>query len=104
MANLEQQWEPVILRKQKPAVHHQRAPDAKVVDNLMSDETVAPALVGIETGRKLEQARSALKLTRVQLAKQLNLQESVIRDHEQGTAVLNKQLLNRIARALKLKL
>ena len=99
-----QEWEPVVLRKDIHKPQFQRPPNAKVLDNLLSDEPSAPKLVGRDLGKKLEQGRAAKKLNRAQLAKALNLTESVIRDNEAGTAVLNKAILNRIARYLGIKI
>ena len=99
-----QEWEPVVLRKDTHKPQFQRPPNAKILDNLLSDEPVAPKLVGRDLGKKLEQGRAAKKLNRAQLAKALNLTESVIRDNELGTAILNKAILNRIARHLGIKI
>lgn len=100
-----QDWEPVVICKKtvrpKPV---QRCPDAKKIDNLLSDDTAPPKNVGQDIGKQLEQARCSKKMTRSQLAKSLNLQESVIRDHELGTAILNKLLVQRIARQLGIKI
>ena len=105
MAHITQDWEPVILRKDsgKPK-QPQRAPESKKLDNLLSDDTEPSKTVGREVGKQLEQGRCAKKLTRAQLAKSLNLQEAVIRDHELGTAVLNKALVQRIARQIGTKI
>ena len=100
-----QDWEPVVLKKNLPrSPQLQRPPDAKKLDNLLSDEPAAPETVGMELGNRIQQARANKRLTRVQFARSLNLQESVIRDHELGVAVRDKQLLARILRALNLKL
>ena len=99
-----QDWTPVVLKKNKPAVHVQRPPDAKKIDNLLSDEPVAPETVGTELGTRIQQARANKRLTRVQFARSLNLQESVIRDHELGTAIRDKQVLSKILRALNIKI
>ena len=98
-----QDWTPVVLKKNIPrSPQIQRAPDAKKIDNLLSDEPAAPETVGTDLGNRIQQARAAKRLTRVQLALLLNLTESVIRDHELGTAVRNKQLLAKITKALNL--
>ena len=106
MAHIIQDWEPVIIRKDsgKPKQQSQRAPESKKLDNLLSDDTEPPKTVGREVGKQLEQGRCAKKLSRVQLAKSLNLQEAVVRDHELGIAVLNKALVQRIARQLGIKI
>jgi ribosome-binding protein aMBF1 (putative translation factor) len=96
-----QDFKPVVLKKNSAfPVPAQRAPNAKALDNLNADETAPPKTFGVETGKLIQQARANKKLTRVQLAKSLNLQESVIRDCELGTAVYNGNLLARIKRAL----
>jgi ribosome-binding protein aMBF1 (putative translation factor) len=99
-----QDWEPVVFKKNLPrSPQIQRPPDAKKLDNLLSDDTSAPETVGIELGNRIQQARANKRLTRAQFAKSLNLQESVIRDHELGVAVKDKPLLSKILRALNIK-
>jgi ribosome-binding protein aMBF1 (putative translation factor) len=56
--------------------------------------------VGIDVGKIIMQARLAKNLKQVDLAKQLNISPDIIRDHENGTAVRNGNLLNRIGRIL----
>ncbi len=97
-------WTPVILKKNLPrSPQIPRPPDAKKFDNLLSDEPVAPETVGTELGHRIQQARANKRLTRVQFARSLNLQEAIIRDHELGIAVRDKQLLSKILRALNIK-
>lgn len=105
MSHIVQDWETIVLRKDsdKPK-QPQRAPESKKLDNLLSDDTEPPKTVGLEVGKQFEQGRCAKKLTRAQLAKSMNLQEAVIRDHELGVAVLNKALVQRIARHLGIKI
>jgi transcriptional regulator with XRE-family HTH domain len=50
------------------------------------------------------QARLAKKLKQSDLAKQLNLTSDFIRDYENGTAPLNKIILNNIAKKLGIKI
>lgn len=91
---------PVILRKSPPPSTFQRPPNAKKIDKALSDDPDPPKTVGAEVGKQLQQARAAKKLTRVDLAKSLNLQEKVIQEHEQGTALYNGALLAKIKRKL----
>ena len=60
--------------------------------------------VGIDVGKIIMQARLAKNLKQVDLAKQLNITPDIIRDHENGTAVKNGYLLNRLGRILGVKL
>ncbi len=98
-----QDLKPVILKKSPPPSKFQRAPNAKKLDNILSDEPTPLKTVGSDIGKKLQQARAIKKLTRVQLAKSLNLQESVIASHEQGTAIYNGALLAKIKKFLDVK-
>lgn len=69
-----------------------------------SDELPQVEKVGIDIGKQLMQARLDKKLKQVDLAKQLNLTSDLIRDYENGSAPLNKSLLNNIAKKLGIKI
>ncbi len=73
----------------------------KIKDN---DELPQVEKVGIEIGKQIMQARLDKKLKQADLAKQLNLTADFIRDYENGTAPLNKMILNNIAKKLGIKI
>ncbi len=95
-----QDFTPVIFKKSPLLREFHRAPNAKMLDNILSDEPAPPKTVGSEVGKKLQQARADKKLTRAQLAKSLSIQENVIASYEQGTAIYNGIQLARIKKAL----
>jgi len=97
-----QDWKPVVLVKEQRKPQTQRAPGSKDRDILLSDNPEPPKTVGLDTGKKIQQARCAKKLTQSQLAKSLNLPESTIKSFENGTAKLDKVLLRRITTFLGL--
>jgi putative transcription factor len=68
------------------------------------DELPVSDKVGIDTGKIIMQARLAKNLKQVDLAKQLNITPDVIRDYENGSAVRNGNMLNRIGKILGVKL
>ena len=72
----------------------------------IKDDDELPQLekVGIDIGKQIMQARLAKKLKQADLAKQLNLTSDFIRDYENGTAPLNKIILNNIAKKLGIKI
>ena len=57
-----------------------------------------------EISQQIIQARCAKKLTQDALAKQLNINVSIIKEYETGKAVINNQLLQKICRVLCIKL
>jgi ribosome-binding protein aMBF1 (putative translation factor) len=73
----------------------------KINDN---DELPQVDKVGIETGKIIMQARLAKNFKQVDLAKQLNVLPDIIRDYENGTAIRNGNLLNKIGKILNVKL
>ncbi len=68
------------------------------------DELPQVEKVGIDIGKIIMQARLAKNLKQVDLAKQLNITPDIIRDYENGSAPRNGTLLNRIGKALGIKL
>ena len=73
----------------------------KISDN---DELPQVDKVGIETGKIIMQARLAKNIKQVDLAKQLNVLPDIIRDYENGSAIRNGTLLNKIGKILNVKL
>ena len=68
------------------------------------DELPQVEKVGIDIGKQIMQARLAKNLKQVDLAKKLNLTPDFIRDYENGTAPMNKSILNNIAKVLGIKI
>merc|ERR1712232_811711 len=59
---------------------------------------------GPELGKAIMQARTAKGLSQKQLATQVNAQASIVGQCEQGSAVYDAQLINKLERALGVKL
>lgn len=85
----------------KPGVEGQRLTK---VDR--SDDIVKPSTVGIDVGKAIAKARTALQPPKSQseLAKHLSVNPSVITDYERGTAIPDGKLLQRMEGILKVKL
>jgi len=60
--------------------------------------------VGHDLALKIQQARLSQKLTQKELATKINEKPSVINDYEGGKAIPNHQILNKLERALGVKL
>ncbi len=69
-----------------------------------TDELPQVEKVGINIGKQIMQARLDKKLKQSDLAKQLNLTSDFIRDYENGSAPLNKTILNKIAIKLGIRI
>lgn len=101
---MEQQWKPLVLRKADPAKESgpKRAPDAKKLDNLLSDDPDPPKKPDLEFRIKLAQARQAFKWTQKDLAAKISEQLAVIQRLENGTEMPSTAVLQKIKRVLKL--
>jgi putative transcription factor len=73
----------------------------KIRDN---EELPQVEKVGIEIGKQIMQGRLAKKLKQTDLAKKLNLTPDFIRDYENGTAPMNKVILNNIVKSLGIRI
>ncbi len=69
-----------------------------------TDEIPQVEKVGLEIGKQIMQARLDKKLKQSDLAKQLNVTSDFIRDYENGSAPLNKAILNNIGKKLGIKI
>lgn len=65
------------------------------------DDGNAPKKITIEDKQRIIELRNKAKLTREQLAKQLNLQKQIIDEIETGKAIENKQQIGKITRHLE---
>lgn len=102
--SFEQDWTPLILRKDAPKKQIQHTPGFKKQQNILSDDPDAPKTLGRETGQQILHARNAKGLTQVELARQLNLQSNLIRDYETGNVVPDKRILRLIGQKLAIKI
>jgi ribosome-binding protein aMBF1 (putative translation factor) len=101
----------IAKKKQEDALKvatkvHNNNVNVSVSGKKINDDDELPQVekIGIDMGKIIMQARLDKKLKQVDLAKQLNITPDIIRDYENGTAVRNGALLNRIGKVLNIKL
>jgi len=104
MSHIVQDWEPLVLRKEKPTQSVQHKEGFKKVQKLVSDEAEPPKTLGLTAGKQIFQARNALKLSQENLAQRINVKATTIRDYESGAVVPNRQVLNLLNKVLKIKI
>ena len=59
---------------------------------------------GLTLGKEIQQGRTAKKLTQKQLATMLNEKPQVIQQYENGQAIPNPQIINKLQKTLGVKL
>lgn len=119
---MDQQWEPVVLRKTKTpqqvsrensvTVPKSARPNHKGDDGSgvnkrkleQDDPTYSLPIVTREMGIQISQARCKLGLTQAQLAQKCNLKLSIIQEYEKGQGIYDRKNLNPICRALGITL
>ncbi|XP_054793831.1 multiprotein-bridging factor 1c-like [Prosopis cineraria] len=128
-----QDWEPVVLHKNKPKAQNLRNPkavnqalrsgaevqttkkfdagsnkkNAPVVNTRKLDEETEPAAlekVRAEVRTAIQKARLEKKMSQVDLAKQINERPQVVQEYENGKAVPNQAVLAKMERVLGVKL
>lgn len=60
--------------------------------------------IGISLAKSIQQARMAKSLTQAQLAQQINVKSAIINDYEQGKGIPDNTVINKLERALGIKL
>jgi putative transcription factor len=65
------------------------------------EDTFKHRTIGLDTGKKISQARCEKKLTQKQLANALSLPESIIKDFESGKAIYNAMIMNKLEKFLE---
>ena len=60
--------------------------------------------VGLSLAKKIQQARTGKSLTQAQLAQQINVKPAIINDYEQGKGIPDNTVINKLERALGIKL
>jgi ribosome-binding protein aMBF1 (putative translation factor) len=58
--------------------------------------------ISLEQSKMISKARNDLKLSQVDLAKNINLKKEIINDYECGKAIIDNKILSKIERALKI--
>ena len=112
-----QNWEPVTFhnpKKQKATDKANQFRDGSLVrkgkrggapegqSELSSDDYAAPRKFDKVFGNQVAGARTQKNMNQDDLAKALNIQKSVVRDIEKGTAVYNPNLMVKIRKVLSL--
>ncbi|AUF82263.1 helix-turn-helix domain-containing protein [Tetraselmis virus 1] len=101
-----QDWNTVVLNKpKKNATAAPPALDGQQKKTIMLDkadgETFSHTKINSDTRKELVTLRTSKKLTQKELARRLNLQPKIIEEYENGKAIIDKQVLNKIFRFLK---
>lgn len=107
-----QQWEQVVWRKD---INNEKVNKEKIQSNKTSEQkksqvldnaTEATAIKKIpqNMSQQIIQGRSAKKMKRAQLAQAICEKESVVADYENGKAIINQQILNKIGKVLGIKI
>jgi len=99
-----QDWKPMVLRKDDTSKNSgpKRAPGAKIIDNLLSEDPNPPKAPELEFRIRMSQARQAAKMTQKELAGKINEQVAVIQRLENGTELPSVKVLHKIKRILKM--
>lgn len=69
-----------------------------------TDDPTKPKTVSKDLAKQIIQARNAKKMTQKQLAQRINEEVSVITKYENGKAIVNHSILQKIRKALGCKL
>jgi ribosome-binding protein aMBF1 (putative translation factor) len=101
-----QDYTPVVIGSGKPKeVQRQNATGTKHLAKLDSNEEICPPnKISAAQAQVLREARAAKSLQQKDLAKQLNIDVSIIRDYENGSTInFSKVFYNKLLRTLGIK-
>tara|TARA_B100000674_G_C37832820_1_gene911392 strand:- start:718 stop:1089 length:372 start_codon:yes stop_codon:yes gene_type:complete len=104
-----QDWKPVVFhnpnanKKKQPVVKRSQDEESARLRKLENDEIQAKTITK-DVKLAIQQARCNLKMSQKQLAAALSIPTDTITKYENGKAVPNNALLNRMQRILKVKL
>ncbi len=115
--NVPQDWTPVVLSGKKPVlkngtnnkynIEERKSDEAKSAASKMyaleNSETVTIQKIPLSISQEISKARIAKNLTQKELAQRLNVQPAIITSYENGKAIPDNQMLQRIARELNTK-
>jgi ribosome-binding protein aMBF1 (putative translation factor) len=101
-----QDWKTVVLRKKSPSQSNriQVDPTLKKIINLESEDPTAPKKLGKDCAQQIQKARCTLKLKQEDLAKKINVKANIIKEYETGNVVPDRGILNKLNRALNIKI
>ncbi len=117
--NVPQDWTPVVLSGKKPmskqnggantkySIEERKSDEAKSAAAKMyaleNAETVTVQKIPLSISQEISKARMAKNLTQKELAQKLNVQPALITSYENGKAIPDNQMLQKIARELNTK-
>jgi len=93
-----------IVKKSSRLNTNKQQVDSIKIEEQADEGTYKISKVSNTLSLQLQQERQKKKMTQKQLALQCNLQENIIRNYENGTAVPNQQELNKLSKALGVSL
>ena len=91
----------MTIRKDVP---QQMFPGRPGPSRVETEEIPVISTLGGEEGKKIQQARAAKGWTQKDLAMRVGVQANVIRDYETGNVVPDREILNKLNRALGIKI
>ena len=116
--NVPQDWAPVVLSGKKPMakqngtgtkynIEERKSDEAKSAASKMyaleNSEDVTVQTIPLSISQEISKARVAKNLTQKEVAQRLNVQPAVITSYENGKAIPDNQMLQKIARELGTK-
>ena len=91
-----QDFEPIIFKKNKPA----KPPPTRKKNTIDNTEIDALPKVSLQRSKNIQNARLRLKLSQKDLAQKINVSTKVIQQYENGKAVPQSHVLQKIRRIL----
>ncbi len=116
--NTPQDWTPVLLSGKKPVakqngtgvkynIEERKSDEAKSAASKMyaleNSDDVTVQTIPLSISQEISKARVAKGLTQKELAQKLNVQPAIITSYENGKAIPDNQMLQKIARELGTK-
>lgn len=97
-----QDWKPLTISKDKPRtqVTYQVSENKKLEDA----EIPIKRKLGMEEGKKIQQARVAKGWTQQDLALRLSIRPNIVQEYETGNVIPERNLLNKMNRVLGIKI
>ena len=106
--NKNQDWEPVILNKNKPTGEKNIVEKKEKEQNVIKTDDLGNAIglkkITKEMSKCIIEARISKKITQDQLAQLCCLDKKIINDIEKGDYVYNANNINKISRVLGIKI
>lgn len=97
-------WTPLTISKDKKPnkpVHISHSNEFKKLEN---NEIPTKNKLGIDEGKKIQQARMSKGWTQQDLALKLNVRPNIVQQYETGNTVPDRFILNKINRVLGIKI